>query len=226
MSDKPDPILQQKEQQQLKTQLLWRLGIAGTLIAGVLGAIAWFDQDKKNAAPEVQIPQIAPVASIASAITHIEPASAVASEPEAAPTISAAPSPAVATIAPNQTQSEPISNIPKRTTETSQTKKPATVPAPTALPEPTLTLAPTTPPSLPAANFPAASSSHLGFSVQAGVFLHASNAEKLLAQIQTAGIPAYLETRVQIGPFKTRAEADAAVKKLRKLGIEPIIKTQ
>jgi DedD protein len=223
MSDKPDPILQQKEQQQLKTQLLWRLGIAGTLIAGVLGAIAWFDQDKKNAQPDVQIPQIAPIASIASAIIPAEPASAVASAPEVAttPTINPTPSPA-ATTAPNQTQSEPISNIPKRTAEISPSK--STIP--TALPKPTLPLAPATQPSLPAPNFPVASSSHLGFSVQAGVFLHSSNAEKLLAQIQAAGIPAYLETRVQIGPFKTKAEADAAVKKLRKLGVEPIIKTE
>ncbi|WP_027468810.1 SPOR domain-containing protein [Deefgea rivuli] len=227
MSDKPDPILQQKEQQQLKTQLLWRLGIAGTLIAGVLGAIAWFDRDK--ASPEVQIPQIAPVVSVAPIASAIAPiaASEVASAPEAVPTVSAAPSPA-ATTAPNQTQTEAISNVPKRTTEISSAKKPITMPVTTPLPKPTLPLAPATPQSMPApaSNFPIASSSHLGFSVQAGVFLHSSNAEKLLAQIQAAGIPAYLETRVQIGPFKTKAEANAAVKKLRKLGIEPIIKTE
>ena len=59
-----------------------------------------------------------------------------------------------------------------------------------------------------------------------GVFLHANNAEKLLKQLQAAGIPAYLETRVQIGPFKNKAEAEAAAEKLRKMGITPVIAGQ
>lgn len=60
------------------------------------------------------------------------------------------------------------------------------------------------------------------FSIQAGgVFLHAASAEKLLKQLQAAGVPAYIETRVQIGPFKTKAEADAATEKIRKMGITP-----
>jgi DedD protein len=236
MSDKPDPILQQKEQQQLKKQLLWRLGIAGTLIAGVLGAISWLDREEKNLPPEVQIPQIAPAASSVSVITTptsapIETTPEVASTPAATevptpvPTVTAAPR---SQPAPNQSQVEPISNIPKRITETSLTKSPK-VAAPTELPaEPKLKLNTTESglTAVPRAPFPAASNTQLGYSVQAGVFLHSNNAEKLLAQIQAAGIPAYLETRVQIGPFKTKAEAEAAVKKLRKLGIEPIVKTQ
>jgi len=44
-----------------------------------------------------------------------------------------------------------------------------------------------------------------------------------LQQLQSAGIPAYLETRVQIGPFTNKAEADAAMAKLRKMGINPVL---
>lgn len=240
MSDKPDPILQQKEQQQLKTQLLWRLGIAGTLIASVLGAIAWLDRDEKNAAPEVQIPQIAPAASAIVAaspepIIQDEVASAPIATETPAPTVAPTSSPtpvaaaAAARNAPNQTQIEAISNVPKRQTELAPSKKSISTPEPyKAASEPTFKLntAEKTLAITPPAQFPAASSTQLGYSVQAGVFLHSNNAEKLLAQIQAAGIPAYLETRVQIGPFKTKAEAEAAVKKLRKLGIEPIVKTQ
>ncbi|MGL6042173.1 MAG: SPOR domain-containing protein, partial [Deefgea sp.] len=217
MSDKPDPILQQKEQQQLKTQLLWRLGIAGTLIASVLGAIAWLDQDEKNAAPEVQIPQIAPAAS---AIVAASPEPIIQDEVASAPIATEAPAPTVAPTssptatpvpaarnAPNQTQIEAISNVPKRQTELAPSKKPTSTPeAYKAASEPTLKLNTTekTLATTPPAQFPAASSTQLGYSVQAGVFLHSNNAEKLLAQIQAAGIPAYLETRVQIGPFKTK----------------------
>ncbi|MBM5570998.1 MULTISPECIES: SPOR domain-containing protein [Deefgea] len=235
MSDKPDPILQQKEQQQLKKQLLWRLGIAGTLIAGVLGAISWIDHEEKNPAPEIQTPQIAPTSRIASSVAQPTPVAAEAS-PEVASEVLAtqistptptAPQP-TSTTPPNQTKTEAISNIPKRVTEVTVTASPTATTSPTLAVAPKLKLN-TTESGLsatPRPAFPAASNTQLGYSVQAGVFLHAHNAEKLLAQIQAAGIPAYLETRVQIGPFKTKSEAEAAVKKLKQLGIEPILKTQ
>ena len=38
-----------------------------------------------------------------------------------------------------------------------------------------------------------------------------------------AGIPATIEARVQVGPFKTRAEANAARAKLNALGIESVL---
>lgn len=232
MSDKPDPILQQKEQQQLKKQLLWRLGIAGSLIAAVLGAISWLDREEKNPPPEVQTPIAMQASPVSTAVANTptpepspEPASAVMAT--AAPSATIAPT-TQATTGPNQTRTEAISNIPKRATATPLPPKPST-------PSATETTSPTPEPKfklntnqsgLTITPRPAASQTQLGYSVQAGVFLHASNAEKLLAQIQAAGIPAYLETRVQIGPFKTKAEAEAAVSKLKKLGIEPIVKTQ
>lgn len=233
MSDKPDPILQQKEQQQLKTQLLWRLGIAGILIATVLGAIAWLDREEKNPPPEVQIPRIAPTASAVAAISSPEPviddavASAAAASEVATTAPTAAPTP-TASNAPNQTQIEAINNVPARQLPAKPISTPTTATTYKATTEPTLKLDTTAPAPItaPPAQFPMASSAQLGYSVQAGVFLHSNNAEKLLAQIQAAGIPAYLETRVQIGPFKSKTEAEAAVKKLRKLGIEPILKTQ
>lgn len=235
MSDKPDPILQQKEQQQLKTQLLWRLGIAGVLIAAVLGAISWLDREEKNAPPEVQIPRIAPAASAIAAVISPTPIieNTEASAPAASAVVTAPPTTApTAAIsnAPNQTQIEAINNVPARKTELPASKKPIPTPIETskatAAPLLKLETEPVPATATPPAKFPITSSSQLGYSVQAGVFLHSNNAEKLLAQIQAAGIPAYLETRVQIGPFKTKAEAEAAVKKLRKLGIEPILKTQ
>ena len=238
MSDKPDPILQQKEQQQLKKQLLWRLGIAGTLIAGVLGAITWLDREEKNPPPEVQTPQIAPTTISVTAIPSptpaaVEPTAEIASAPAATeiPTpVPTATTQARNQTAPNQTPIEAISNVPKRPTESEPAKKPSTTPISStessAEPKFKLNTTELGLSSTPKTQFPKASNTQLGYSVQAGVFLHSNNAEKLLAQIQAAGIPAYLETRVQIGPFKTRAEAETAVNKLRKLGIEPIVKSE
>lgn len=58
------------------------------------------------------------------------------------------------------------------------------------------------------------------FLVQIGVFNNIGNAEELVAKLQAAGIPAQIESRVQAGPFATRAEADAARTKLKAMGYD------
>ena len=74
------------------------------------------------------------------------------------------------------------------------------------------------------AAYPAAQHSPNGYTVQAGVFLQTQNADKLLSQLKAAGVPAYTETRVQIGPFKDKASADAAAAKLKRMGINPVVR--
>ena len=62
-----------------------------------------------------------------------------------------------------------------------------------------------------------------GFSLQAGVFANPQLAEELHARLTLSGVPSTLETRVQVGPFRTRQEAEAAQAKLRGLGIETVL---
>ncbi|WP_348944846.1 SPOR domain-containing protein [Chitinibacter sp. FCG-7] len=254
MSEGLDPILQQKEQQQLKTQLLWRLGIASGLIAAILFGIAWIEKSQENAEPNVQIPQIAPElnasepAEIASAASEAA-ISTPAPTPEATALPSISPKPSatampVASPTPRQTHSSPIQtiqkieNLPKQIPHTSNRPEPTTAAVYTAIPliakaiptaVPRIMTQPsnnTTATKPATADFPSPINSTRGYSVQAGVFLHANNAEKLLGQLQQAGIPAYLETRVQIGPFKNKIEADTAIKKLKALGITPVLKNE
>jgi DedD protein len=59
--------------------------------------------------------------------------------------------------------------------------------------------------------------------LQAGVFSSAQRAEELHAKLTLSGVPSTLETRVQVGPFRTRQEAEAAQSKLKELGIEAIL---
>jgi DedD protein len=59
--------------------------------------------------------------------------------------------------------------------------------------------------------------------VQAGMFSNTQKAEELHAMLQLNGIPSTLETRVQVGPFNSKAEADAAREKLKALGVESIL---
>lgn len=58
------------------------------------------------------------------------------------------------------------------------------------------------------------------FLLQVGVFSNHANAEELMARLHEAGLPAQIESRVQVGPFASRQEADAARAKLKALGID------
>lgn len=62
-----------------------------------------------------------------------------------------------------------------------------------------------------------------GFVLQAGVFTSTERAEELKARLLMAGVPVTIESRVQVGPFATQREANAARKKIRELGIESIL---
>jgi cell division septation protein DedD len=69
----------------------------------------------------------------------------------------------------------------------------------------------------------AASAITPGFVVQLGMFTSVEHAQALRAQLEAQGIPVFLETRVVVGPFRDRAEADAARKRLNALGVAGVL---
>ena len=64
------------------------------------------------------------------------------------------------------------------------------------------------------------------FEIQLGVFSDIENVQQLQAKLASHGIPSHTETRVQIGPFKLREEADRAREKLSKLGISAVVRSK
>ena len=62
-----------------------------------------------------------------------------------------------------------------------------------------------------------------GYVVQLGVFTEPANAQELVARLRKQGIRAYTETRVHVGPFLNRAEAEKAQAELRRLGISGVV---
>ncbi|MGB4674142.1 MAG: SPOR domain-containing protein, partial [Azovibrio sp.] len=62
-----------------------------------------------------------------------------------------------------------------------------------------------------------------GFVVQAGVFTSTQRAEELHARLALHGIPSTIEARVQVGPFKSQAEADAVRAKMKAVGIDGVV---
>lgn len=75
----------------------------------------------------------------------------------------------------------------------------------------------------PAVSPPSAPRLFSGFLLQAGVFSNIQRAEELHARLTLSGVPSTLETRVQVGPFRTRHEAELAQAKLKELGVEAIL---
>jgi DedD protein len=59
--------------------------------------------------------------------------------------------------------------------------------------------------------------------VQFGVFTNTKNALQLVERLKRAGIAAQTETRVQLPPFKTKAEAEAALAKMKEKGINAVV---
>lgn len=105
---------------------------------------------------------------------------------------------------------------------------------PAPRPTPSLESAPAPTPARPVARLveprpaapilpPTVSRLFSGFVLQAGVFSSAQRAEELHARLTLSGVPSTLETRVQVGPFRTKHEAEAAQAKLKELGVETIL---
>lgn len=114
----------------------------------------------------------------------------------------------------------------------SSPERSAPAPSPTSdraegRPEATAAAEPSPPPSasLPAVAPQSLAPSRLlsGYALQAGVFADPQRAQDLRDRIAQAGIPVTIESRVEVGPFKNRAEAVAARAKLKALGVEAVM---
>ena len=67
--------------------------------------------------------------------------------------------------------------------------------------------------------------------IQLGVFSNAANAKDLRAKLSASGTKTYVEsvgskTRVRAGPYASRAAADAAHKKIAKLGLDGVVEAK
>ena len=80
-----------------------------------------------------------------------------------------------------------------------------------------------TPATQTAATDSAAATPGKAYMIQVGVFASRANARALQKQLRRAGIEAHLETRVQLGPFKDKREADKALARAKKLGINAVL---
>ncbi len=62
-----------------------------------------------------------------------------------------------------------------------------------------------------------------GYVVQLGLFSNYENAAQLQKRLADHGIKSYTETRLHVGPFQNKAEADQAMAKIRSMGINAVL---
>ena len=136
-----------------------------------------------------------------------------------------APAVASSKVLPDSTAKSSSTTEPPRSTpprRDSTEPAPGIATAPAAIRVPLANTPPTALPRLPAPGI-APQGSSFGYQVQLGLFSSPDNAEKLVADLKKRGITARTETRVQLGPFRTRAEAEEAMQRLRALGYQPLL---
>ena len=163
--------------------------------------------------PEVAAQPALPASATPSATAPAGGRSSSAPAPAAQSTqgaVKSAPTPRVpeprrVTVAPEPegSTSPPMPVAPTRAAEVGERSAPANLPNSPAVPAPPRLFS--------------------GYAVQAGVFSETRRAEELHARLINAGIPATLETRVQVGPFKTREQAEAARAKLKEMGVDGML---
>lgn len=99
----------------------------------------------------------------------------------------------------------------------------AKAPEPQKLAEAPKTAEKTPPPSPAPVPAPASQPPAKGYAVQLGVFSNPANATQMQEKLAQHGIKSYTETKLNVGPFQNKAEAEAALSKLRGLGISAVV---
>ncbi len=184
-----------------------------TIAPSVSGKIAEAPAPAADAPPAGQTPATTAEPEPApSPAATTEPASRLPHGPAPAPKPAAAPAPA-------RTAKEPAANPAPATKATAARPEPAP-----ATPARSVVMKQETPPPVaaaPAEAQPAGTSK--GYRVQLGLFSNLGNATALIQRLKAADIPVRSETRVSVGPFQTRAEAEEAMQKLKDMGLSPML---
>jgi DedD protein len=219
-----------------RQRLLRRIAMAGVLIVALVASLAIFDAvfvnpPEPEAADEAAPAQVASVSVPPLEERGLEKAEEAAAEAPPEPA-SPEPAPPPENVEAPKPEPEPAKPAAKAKSETRPITQPpvktAAKPVPT-VPEGTGSPSVPPPPQPPAARVPPAPAPARpltpgqGYLVQMGVFSNIANAEELKVRLDRAGIPAHIEARVQVGPFRNKAEAEAAQKKLADMGLSGLL---
>ena len=220
------------------------IGATVLVVAGIVGFSLLFDAQPRPVQVDVaiEIPsrtEAQPLALPSASATEVAaaapdearvPAPADAAEPATAPVAQAVnPSPAAAsTPAPDQPATPAPAPEPVLTPAPS--KSPVKPAAPATPAAPASTVSPAAPPSAP----PPAATTGARLVVQVGAYADTRRAQEVRNRLERSGLRTYAQvaqtaegprTRVRIGPFDTRAEAERAAERVKALDLPAVILT-
>jgi len=192
------------------------LAVINLLLAGALAA-AWLGRAKADLPLSSEARVVEPAAPARVPVAPAEPVEPVAAVPPPLAREPAAPAPVIVT--------PPVLPAPALAENPPAEPAPAPAPAPvkavavSRVVAPKAVLAPTPPP--PQAH-----------GINVGLFADPANAGKAHARLVEAGFPAIQQkvespkgelTRVRVGPFASRAQADEAAARIRALGLDAVV---
>ena len=247
MNETPIPETDPTAEDALRRRLLNRIAIAAVVVVGLLGSLAMFDaiyapsprvatrvatlpsntEPPKTAEPVREQPPAAvpvppkPDETVAPVAESAKPESVAMAKTEApaVPERTASPgSPPLLPLPAEKPLTRPATSRPASVRPSEPVPAAA---SPAARPDPARELAQShVAPRRAPASRPITQATERQFALQMGVFNNYANAEDLRAKLELHGIPSTIETRVHVGPFSSREEADAARAKLKELGMD------
>lgn len=199
----------------LKKRALVRLAVAGGVTALALAGLWWLDRQgsappaatQAPPKPIVHAPPPEPLPPPAEA--EVVPVPPPETAPDVAATTTEAPSPAAPQARPAPPPPPRVSNDVALPASPRQ-----------AAPQPSGTPPAAAVPKQPAAVLPAKAGE---FVVQMGVFSNPDYALELVRRLRAQGIRAHVETRVHVGPFRNRQEADQARAEMLRMGFKGVV---
>ena len=230
------------EHSEIKKRAIRRLIVAGLLVVAAIVTLTVLSHKPEeqavpattSAAPATVKPEPAAPAALPEKPTEEAPVEVPAPETptvpdsEAAPAVPPPPPPQVV----NKTSQAMPAAAPKMAgTELAAPAKSSTPQSVTISPSPlskkpaepvTAESRPAAAPAVPAVKTTEAAPSK-GHVVQLGLFSNHENAVQLQKRLAEHGIQSHTETRLYVGPFQNKAEADQALSKIRGMGINAVL---
>lgn len=190
------------------------IGASLLVLVAVVGFPMVFDTQPRPIS--VDLPILIPAQPAVSPLTPVAAAPTASDAPPAKATPAPAPAPAV--VAPVKPVAQPAEKPAEKAADKPSAKPPAQAAAPVAEAQ-----TPTKP-----------DASGERFVVQVGAYADVASARVVRQKIERAGLKTYTQvaktpqgnrTRVRLGPFNSRAEAERAAQKIKSLGLTPSILT-
>ncbi|MFY8126352.1 MAG: SPOR domain-containing protein [Hydrogenophaga sp.] len=190
------------------------IGASLLVLVAVVGFPMVFDTQPRPIS--VDLPILIPAQPAVSPLTPVAAAPTASNAPPAKATPAPAPAPAV--VAPVKPVAQPAEKPAEKAADKPSAKPPAQAAAPVAEAQ-----TPTKP-----------DASGERFVVQVGAYADVASARVVRQKIERAGLKTYTQvaktpqgnrTRVRLGPFNSRAEAERAAQKIKSLGLTPSILT-